>query len=350
MFHIHAWLLWLAAALLPFTLTKNPFYLAFALALLTLDYYFLCRNSPVRQSWSALLGLGVTVALFSVLYNVLFVSVGATKLATLPALRWTFSEGVIQIGGAITLESLVFGLLNALSLIGILFAFATFNALADHYQLLRSAPRFLYQSAIVLSIAITFVPQMVAAQTEIREAQMLRGHRFRATRDLLPLFVTLLAEGLEKSITLAESMSARGFGGVTMRAQGATRRLLSAVAFGLFALLCGAVALTYLPEKIFGLALLGAGALVLGGALWRVGASVRVSRLRLRRWTRRDRIVAVGAGIMILIWLSAWFLDSAQFIFYPYPRIKMPAFNPVLFLSLAFLTAPLLAQKLFPHD
>jgi energy-coupling factor transport system permease protein len=350
MFHIHAWLVWLAAALLPFTLTKNPFYLLLALAALTLDYFFLCRDTPLGKSWSALLGLGITVALFSVLYNVLFVSVGATKLATLPALRFTFSEATIQIGGAVTLESLMFGWLNALSLIGILVAFATFNALADHYQLLRSAPRFLYQSAIVLSIAVTFVPQMVAAQSEIREAQLLRGHRFRALRDLLPLFVTLLAEGLEHSITLAESMSARGFGSPTMRAKQSASFLQGAIALGLFAVLCGMVAWTYLPEKIFGIALLIVGGCVLAGALWRIGSQVQVSRYRRVRWTRRDVLVLAASSALLLIWLGMWFVNSEPFIFYPYPRLKMPAFDPLLFLSLVLLTAPLLAQKIFPHD
>ncbi len=350
MFHIHAWLMWLAAALTPFLLTRNPFYLLPALLVVALDYYFLCRNTPLGKSWGALLSLGITVALFGVLYNVLFVNVGATKLATLPALRFTFSEGVVQIGGALTLESLVFGLLNALSLIGILIAFATFNALADHYQLLRSAPRFLYQSAIVLSIAITFVPQLVIAQAEIRQAQTLRGHRFRALRDLLPLFVTLLAEGLEQSITLAESMSARGFGSPTTRAKHATPLLQGAVALGLFAVLCGVVALTYMPEKIFGVLAASFGALFLSGALWRIGSRVQVSRYRRVRWTRRDLFVLLAASLALILWLGMWFVNSEQFIFYPYPRLKMPTFDPLLLVSVLLLSAPIFAQKLFPHD
>ena len=98
MFHTTAWVLWLAAALLPFTLTKNPFYILIALGAIGIDYYVLCRNSALGKSWGALLSLGITLALFSILYNVLFVSVGATKLLTLPVFRWEFSEGVVQLG------------------------------------------------------------------------------------------------------------------------------------------------------------------------------------------------------------------------------------------------------------
>lgn len=350
MFHTTAWVLWLAAALIPFTLTKNPFYLVIALGALVVDYYVLCRNSALGKSWGALLSLGITLALFSVLYNVLFVNVGVNKLVTLPVFRWTFSEGVVQLGGAITLESLVYGLVSALSLIGLLVAFATFNAVADHYQLLRSAPRFLYQSAIVLSIAITFVPQMVLAQAEIREAQTLRGHRFRAVRDLIPLFVTLLAEGLEHSITLAESMSARGFGGSGAPSKTRTPLLQIAIAVGLFLLLTGVVALKYVPEKTVGGGAIVVGAALLVSALWRVGADVQVSRYRRIRWTRRDVLLAIAAVVILAVWGVGWWSDWLHFIFYPYPRLKMPPFEPLYGAVLVLLAAPALLKKMFPYD
>lgn len=350
MFHTTAWVLWLAAALLPFTLTKNPFYILIALGAIGIDYYVLCRNSALGKSWGALLSLGITLALFSILYNVLFVGVGATKLLTLPVFRWEFSEGVVQLGGAITLESLVYGLMNALSLIGLLVAFATFNAVADHYQLLRSAPRFLYQSAIVLSIAVTFVPQMVLAQHEIREAQSLRGHRFRAVRDLIPLFVTLLAEGLEHSITLAESMSARGFGSSNMPSRARTPVLQIAIAAGLFALLTGMVAVTYMEDKTYGMAAIVVGAALLASALWRIGRDVHVSRYRRIHWTRRDVLLALSALVVLVVLGLGWWSDSLHFIFYPYPRLKMPPFEPMYGAVLVLLAAPALLKKLMPYD
>lgn len=350
MFHTTAWVLWLVAALLPFTLTKNPFYILIALGALVVDYYVLCRNSALGKSWGALLSLGITLALFSILYNVLFVSVGATKLVTLPVFRWTFNEGVVQLGGAITLESLVYGLMNALSLIGLLVAFATFNAVADHYQLLRSAPRFLYQSAIVLSIAITFVPQMVVAQAEIREAQTLRGHRFRAVRDLIPLFVTLLAEGLEHSITLAESMSARGFGSSGAPSKARTPLLQIAIAVGLFLLLSGVVALAYVPQKMVGGGAIVVGAALLVSALWRIGLDVHVSRYRRIYWTRRDVLLAFSALVVLAVLGFGWWSDSLHFIFYPYPRLKMPPFEPLYGAVLVLLATPAFLNKVFPYD
>lgn len=346
MYHSKAWLLWLVAALLPFTLTRNPYYLLPAFGAVMVDYLVLCRTSTQGREWRAVVWLGVSLALLSVVYNVLFVSVGATKLATLPALRWTFSEGTLQIGGAITFESLIYGLLQALSLIGILLVFATFNARADHYELLRSAPRFLYQSAIVLSIAVTFVPQLLAAQAEIRQAQRLRGHRFRARHDLLPLFVILLAEGLESSITLAESMSARGFGGTFTRNANAMWTRQAGIAVGLALTLIGVIAFNYFPEKWIGLTVAACGIALVGIVLWRVGASVHVSRYRRALWLRHDTLLTIASLVVILIFGAVQILNPSSLIFYPYPRIKLPEFDPLLLFAVLWLAAPALIVRL----
>jgi len=232
-FHPKAWGLWLLAALAAAVLTQNPFYLLVVILAAGVNYRSLGRESLTAQHWGTFLRIGLALVLFSLFFNLLTANAGDTPLFTLPALRWTITSpdqqsAVVQIGGTVTLEGLVYSLTNALGLMAVLTVFATFNTLVDHYQLLRSTPRFLYQSAIVASIAVTFVPQMVVAQREIREAQALRGHRFQGIRDLPPLFIALLTEGLERSITLAESMDARGFGGQPSEHPGRQELLLSA--------------------------------------------------------------------------------------------------------------------------
>jgi energy-coupling factor transport system permease protein len=250
-FHTTTWLLWLLAALLPTLLGQNPWYMLLVLAIAGADYYLLGRDSPVAQSWGFFLRLGLFLVIFNVVFNLLVSSQGATVLFQLP--RWRLAAGrmiIFQVGGPVTLEGLAYGLANGLSLMAILMTLATFNTLVDHYLLLRSVPRFLHQTAVIISIAVTFVPLMVVAQQEIREAQALRGHRFRGLRDLLPLFIALLVEGLERAIGLAESMEARGFGG-RLSASAVWRELLfrAAIAFSLFILLAGTFALAYFPLK-----------------------------------------------------------------------------------------------------
>jgi energy-coupling factor transport system permease protein len=354
MFHTKAWVLWLVAMLLPCLLTRNPLYLILAVLVATLDFLALARSTPSGKQWGLLLRLSVGLAMFSVLFNLLFVSFGATRLLVLPALRLNLGGVAMQIGGAVTAESLVYGISQALSLIGILVAFATFNALADHYELLRSTPRFLYQSAIVLSIAVTFVPQMMVAQAEIREAQALRGHRFRGVRDLPPLFIALLAEGLERSITLAESMSARGFGS---RVGGGGARtglaLQGIIAFGLFLLGCGVFALTYVADKTYGALLLAVGTGMLAAVLWSIGQGVQRSRYRRGLWQSRDTLLAVASLLSAAVFLGLWLAYRSALGYYPYPRLSWPPFELPVAAAILLLAAPALlgpTPKVPDHD
>ncbi len=340
MFHTKAWVLWLAAMLLPCLLTRNPLYLILAVLVASLDFLALARSTPSGRQWGLLLRLSIALAAFSVLFNLLFVSFGATRLLVLPALRINLGGVAMQIGGAMTAESLVYGVAQALSLIGILVAFATFNALADHYELLRSTPRFLYQSAIVLSIAVTVVPQMMLAQAEIREAQALRGHRFRGVRDLPPLFIALLAEGLERSITLAESMSARGFGSRTGRGVRTGLGLQAIIAFALFLVACGVFSLTYVPDKTPGALLLAVGAGMLAAVLWSIGQAVQRSRYRRGLWQNRDTLLAIASALSAAVFLGLWLADRPTLVYYPYPRLAWPPFELPVAAAILLLAAP----------
>ncbi len=345
MHHTMAWGMWLLAALMPFLLTKNPFYLTLAIFVISVNYALVRRTSPTSQSWGLLLRLGLAFAAISILFNALWVRVGTTPLVTIPTWSFALGQTVFQLSGVITLESVTYALVQAMAMLGILIALAVFNTCVDHYALLRSAPRFMHQSAIVLSIAVTFVPQMLLAQAEIREAQLLRGHRFRARRDLPRLFVTLLAEGLERSITLAESMSARGFGGQSVYTRRATMLLQTLIALALFVLLVGAVALNYFAEKIVGALLLAVGSGILLAVLWRISESVRASRYRRERWQRRDTILAGAALLVLAIFFGVALLDRASLYFYPYPRLTLPPFQPILALTILLLGIPAVTSR-----
>ncbi len=351
-YHQIALSLWLLAALTPSLLTKNPFYLLLIIIAVSLNYFNMGRKSPTAQGWAGFLRLGMTLVAFNIIFNLLSVRAGATTLFTLPAWRWqTATEmgamTVVQIGGKVSLESLIYGLSNGLSLLAILLTFATFNILIDHYRLLRTIPRFLYQSAMVMSIAITFIPQMMLAQQEIREAQAIRGHRFRRIRDLLPLFVILLAEGLERSITLAEAMESRGFGLPPHHpVQKNSYLLKSFIAMSLLILSGGVFAWSYFPHSFSGHVTMLIGALMLVITLWRVGHNVKRSRYHRTLWHRRDTLVTVASLITFVIYLTTWLTNRMALIFYPYPRLTWPPFSLFLAIALLLLLSPVLADGL----
>ncbi len=196
------WLVWLAGALL--LVSTNPYALGMLL-LACLSVYLACvPPDSAGVGAGTLLRFGLVITLFVTLFNFLTAHYGTTVLLRLPR-NWP------AIGGPLTLEGLVMGLLRGLLLLALLAVFAVFNRVVDHYQLLKLVPRPLYRVGLVASIAVAFVPQTLAAAGEIGAAQQLRGYRVRV-RDMLPLFAPLLTLGLEKAIQMAEALETRGWG------------------------------------------------------------------------------------------------------------------------------------------
>ena len=98
--------------------------------------------------------IGIFFFALAIPFNALSIHIGQIILFRLPS-SWPI------IGGPITLEAIIAGAVSGLALFTILVVFAAFNAVVDHYQLLRATPAFLFQAGVIISIAITFVPQMV---------------------------------------------------------------------------------------------------------------------------------------------------------------------------------------------
>ncbi len=355
MYHTATWLLWLLAALVPALLSRNPLYMVILLVAVFVDYSAIGRASPVANSWRLFLKVGLVLTAFSILFNTVTSHYGQTLLFTLPRLTLN-ARGVtfLDLGGRITLEALSYGLASGLNLMAILLIFATFNVLVDHHQLLRSIPRFMYQTGVIASIAITFIPQMASSLQDIREAQAIRGHRFRGIRDLLPLFVPLLTSGLERAIQLAESMEARGFGsGLSSRSQRMELAHKILILLALFGLLVGAFGYGYYTSIRWACVLLMVcSVMLLARSLVAVGRRVKRSRYRRELWRRRDTIVT-AASILSLVTIGAvWLVDREALLFHSYPRFSLPSFNPIIGMVLLAIVTPVLVapRKRRSHD
>ena len=216
MYHTTAWLIWLLAGLVPALMIDNPLYLVLLLAVTVVNYKTLSRRSALTAAWQPLIKVALAVVVLTTVFNLLFAHQGRTVLFVLPSWQWLVGPdrrvALVSLGGPVALEAVVYGVTRAVGLITVILMFATFNIVVDTSRLMRSLPRFMYQTGVVASIAVSFVPQTMLALQEIREAQMVRGHEFRGLRDLLPLFMPLLTTGLERAVQLAESMESRGFG------------------------------------------------------------------------------------------------------------------------------------------
>jgi len=235
-----------------------------------------------------------------------------------------------------------------LKLFTLLLIFATFNVGVDHFRLLRLTPAFLYQVGIITSIAVTFVPQMMAAGQETREAQMIRGHRFRGLRDLLPLLVPLLTGGLERAIGLAESMESRGFGG-NIRTVSPHEELLTK--FGTLAALLLALAGVFwygyfAATQEIGLVLMGLGAILMVFIFWRLGRRVSRSRYRRGVWRRRDTALALASLVLGSSLVALWLTRRSLLYYSPYPpNLLWPDFNMGLGLMTLLVATPALLSE-----
>jgi len=272
--HAFSPLAWCAAAVSATLLTRNPFYLTLVLLAVLWVRSVLVPHAEGLAAW--LLRWGWLFIIFAALFNGLTIHYGEHVLLRLPT-SWPL------IGGTITAEAITYGALTGLSLLTLLLVFATFNEVSEYAELLRLMPGFLFHVGLVVSIALSFVPQTVRAYRDVREAQMIRGHRMRSWRDLLPLLLPLLINGLERAIQLAEALESRGFGGRAL--QGGLRARL---------------------------------------ALLR---TARRTRFHQRPWHDEDKtLLLISLGVLVVVWSVALF-EPAVLAFYPYPRLSIPPFE-----------------------
>jgi energy-coupling factor transport system permease protein len=342
MLHPIAWVAWTAAVAVSATLTQNPFYLAILLGIVGIQFAAASRHHPSAQGWRSLLRLVLGLALLVIPFNALNAHAGEHVIFRLPA-SWPL------IGGPITLEAVLWGASTALGLLVLLVLFGTFNLVVDQAQILRLTPSFIYEAGLVVSIALTFVPQMMISAKEIREAQRIRGHRIKGLRDMLPLVVALLTTGLERSLQLAESMEARGFGSArpVPAAQDVLLKSLSILA--LIGMLGSAFTVTYFARLAWlGWPGLVASVLLLVGVFWAQGRRVHRTRYRRERWSWRDAAVIGASATVLALLIAVRIAQPTALRYYPYTAL-LPPFDPVLGALSLLLVVPLLAAAPAAH-
>jgi energy-coupling factor transport system permease protein len=337
--HTLAWLAWLGAAAYLALVNQQPLQsvlLVFATGTL---FGLSSRSSPRgAQSWGAFLRFGFSVWIVALVFGVLSADAGDIVLVTFPR-QWPI------IGGPITLESVLYGLASGASLFAVLLVFATFNLAVEMHRVLRWIPAGLYQVGLIASIALAFVPQMIASLNDIREAQRVRGHKYRGLRDLVPLFVPLVTTALERSLTLAESMEARGFGGI-MGQRTLTRVYVLRITTlaGLVALLAGLISRTLDPQgQQSAWVWLVLGTTLTLGTLYAQGRQVKRSNYRRERWQQRDTWVTLASAVSALLVVVTQIQDRQALWYYPYPPFSpWPTFAPLVGLAAMLLAAPAL--------
>jgi energy-coupling factor transport system permease protein len=323
-----AWLLWLAGVACVPLVSRNPLYLTLDLLVVAAVYLSLPRRGAAARAWRLFALVGTTLAVLSVGFNVLTVHVGDRVFATLP--------GELPIvGGPLTYNALVYGLLSALAIGTLLVGATAFNTAVRHADLIRLLPAGFAGLGVAGSIALTMIPQTFAAGRDIIDAQHARGHRFRGLRDARGLLVPLLSTGLERALTLSEALEARGFGASATAPRGAARsRWAAGGAAGLLVVALVALGLGRLTPGVFLLA--GATALALAAS----SRGRRRTRLRPLAWNDASLLVATAALLALCLLMGGAML-GIDLTYDPFPRLDSPPFHPLAGAAIVLLIAPL---------
>ncbi len=343
MLHAAAWFVWLIAALVIVSATRNPLYLTLATAAFMTTARAIRRPDELSAAPLAPGRFALYVVPLAALINALLSRTGDTVLLAIPR-AWPL------IGGPLTAEALVYGALNGLLLTALFTAFTVLNLAVPVRDLIRFIPRAFYPVAVVASIAITFAPTTLRQMQQIREAQAIRGHRMRRLRDWLPLFMPLLVGGLERALQLAEAMAARGFasdGGTVhaARAQAACHERSRMVSIaGLLGILGGGLLAAW-QQPFWGTALILSGSAAIVAALWLTGRSIPHTTYRRAPWGYREWLVVGGALVAAAAFLG-WGQGSRMY--NPYPALTWPVFETLAGTTLLGLLLPALVVN--EHD
>jgi energy-coupling factor transport system permease protein len=263
-----------------------------------------CRSPSVpAKVFGAYLKIGLVVVLFRVVLQIVFAPrVPGHVLLTLPEASLPSWMAGISLGGPITTDMLLEAIAQGARLAVLLITFGAVNALSSPSRLLRTLPAVLYEAGVTTTMALTTAPQAVLSAQQVLEARRLRGRPTRGPAGLRGLAVPVLDLAVDRSVEVAASMDARGYGrtndeGRSNRARGIVLAAgFVSLAIGLYGLLSSAGRETWALVATVG------GALGLGVAVVSAGRHDGRTRHRAIRWDRRaTAIVASGLALLLAL-------------------------------------------------
>ncbi len=327
--HPLAWWVWAAclAVVAMQSTDPNPFLLLLVCGVACFVVASCRGNAPWARSLAFFLRLGVLVIVIRVVIEILFGQRGVPGhvLFTLPRAPLPSWAAAVSIGGPVTLESILTAATAGLQIAAILVCFGAANSLASPYRLLRCLPAVLYEAGVAVTVALSFTPELMESIAAVRQARRLRGIPTKGLRGLRGVAVPVLEGALDRSLQLAASMDARGYGR-RIDGKDAARRLATALtAFGLLLAAVGVYGVID-SGSLFGL---GLPILAIALAFCAVGLAVsgrRNPRTRYRPdpWGLREWCVASSGAAAVGAMALARALDVSGVVVSFFP-LAVPA-------------------------
>lgn len=303
--HPGAWWLWAMGLAAAATVTTNPLLLLMIIGIAAVTVSLRRSDHPWSRSFRLYLMFGLLIVVIRVLFRVLLGGgYGTVVLLDLPEIPLPGWVAGIRLLGPVTLESVLAGLYDGLRLATIVICVGAANALANPKRLLKSMPPALYEIGTAIVVAVALLPQLADSLRRVRAARQLRGVPGSRVGRLRGIVVPVMEDALERSMSLAAGMDARGYGraGDLTRSQRRTTGALMLT--GLIGICIGTYALLdqTAPRWLVRVGLLGGVGLAAGG-FWSAGRRVQRSRYRPDHWHTEEILVAlsgvaVAAGVL----------------------------------------------------
>ncbi|MER0445369.1 energy-coupling factor transporter transmembrane component T [Streptomyces sp. Edi4] len=304
--HPGAWWLWALGLATAASRTNNPLLLGLLVGVA--GYVVAARktDAPWARSYTAFLKIGLFVVAVRLAFNLVLGSPvpGSHTLFTLPGLPLPDWAKGIRVGGRVTAEGMLFALYDGVRLATLLICVGAANALANPARLLKSLPGALYEAGVAVVVAMTFAPNMVADVVRLRTARRLRGRPTGGIKAIAQIGLPVLEGALERSVAVAASMDARGYGR-SAEVPAPVRHTTTALTLGgLLGVCVGTYGLLGSQGAGYGAPVLVAGLLACLAGL-RLGGRRQIrTRYRPDRWGARSLLVA-GSGVAVAA-LTLW--------------------------------------------
>ena len=299
--HPAAWWLWAALLAAAASRTTNPLLLGLVIAVAAWVVSSRRGTAPWSRSFATALRIGVVIVVFRVALQILFgVRVPGTTIVTLPSVELPEWAAGFTLGGEVTVEAVVQAAVDGLRLAAILACFGAANSLASPFRLLRCLPSVLYEAGVAVTVALSITPQLVIEAGRVRDARRLRGRPTSGLAGVRGIALPVLEGALERSVALAASMDARGYGRRSERTPRRRRAVAVLTLAGVVAVVIGTYGLLDAGAPAgLGLPLVAAGSLGLASTLGIRGRDVGRTRYRPDPW-RAPEWATVAAGAAAL--------------------------------------------------
>ncbi|MCW2789977.1 MAG: cobalt transporter permease [Aeromicrobium sp.] len=300
--HPGAWWIWALGLAAAVSTMVNP--VLIGLVVLVACFVVMARRTeaPWAMSFRLYLYLGLLVVVIRVVFRIVFGGDGGGPVAfTLPSIPLPDFAAGITLLGPVTRDALLAALYDGMRLAAIIICVGAANALANPKRLLKSMPPALYEVGTAIVVALSVFPQLAESVQRVRRARRLRGDPGKGVGSLRRIVVPVLEDALERSITLAAGMDARGYGRSGQASR--TERMVTGTLMlaGLTGLCVGTYGfLDSTAPRLLAWPMLLLGVLLAVGGFVAAGRRVERTRYRPDTW-RLGELVAAGSGLAVAV-------------------------------------------------